>query len=180
MASIGCKFVGQALDGLVIGIEGFDFIQQLLLQAGHFGGVNAVFARQGINGVQALFELLQARRVGIEVVEEAVQFADGFFYLNLRAGNQVGSLAEGARCIVHGGEAVEADGQGAEYVARVVFAAMVDDLPANAEQRFGIGQVFVFLFQLLQFVFAKAEVFQFFELIAEQLVAGTLLVARVG
>ncbi|MNE31463.1 hypothetical protein D3C80_1250330 [compost metagenome] len=57
---------------------------------------------------------------------------------------------------------------------------MIDHLPTNAEQGFGVGQVLVFLFQLLQLVFAEAEVFQFFELVAEQLMAGSLFVAGVG
>ncbi|MCY1414606.1 hypothetical protein D9M71_300600 [compost metagenome] len=117
MARIGSKLLGQALDRLVVGIEGFDFIQQFLLQARHFGRVNAVLACQGIDGVQPLFELLQACGVGIEVVEEAVQFADGFLHLYLRAGNHVGRLAQGAGCVMYGCEAVEAGRQGAEHIA---------------------------------------------------------------
>ncbi|MCY1313271.1 hypothetical protein D9M70_637770 [compost metagenome] len=38
----------------------------------------------------------------------------------------------------------------------------------------------MFLLQLLQFAFAEAEVFQFFELIAQQLMAGALLITGVG
>ncbi|MCY1448556.1 hypothetical protein D9M71_652350 [compost metagenome] len=139
-----------------------------------------MLAGEGIDGVEALFELLQARRVGIEVVEEAVQLANGFFYLDLRAGDHGGRLAQGLGRVVHGGQAVEAGSQGVEYVARIVFAAVVDDLAADAEQRFGIGQVLVFLFQELQFVLAQAKVVQFFELVAEQLVLRALLIAGIG
>ncbi|MNY25929.1 hypothetical protein D3C86_1597430 [compost metagenome] len=57
---------------------------------------------------------------------------------------------------------------------------MLNDLPADAEQGLGVGQVLVFLLKLLQLVVAKAKVFQFFELIAEQLMAGALLIAGVG
>ncbi|NWD53100.1 hypothetical protein HX895_34770, partial [Pseudomonas gingeri] len=47
-----------------------------------------------VDRVQPLFELLQACRVGIEMIEEAVQFADGFLDLDLRAGQQVGGFAQ--------------------------------------------------------------------------------------
>ena len=36
---------------------------------------------------EAFFELLQACRVGVEVVKEAIQLAHGFFDLDLRAGH---------------------------------------------------------------------------------------------
>ena len=57
---------------------------------------------------------------------------------------------------------------------------MVDHLAADTEQGLGVGQAFMFLFQLLQFIFAQAKVVQLFELIAEQLVTGALLVTGVG
>ena len=38
----------------------------------------------------------------------------------------------------------------------------------------------MFLLQLLQLVFAQAEVVQFFQLVAQQLMAGALLIAGVG
>ncbi|MNN55347.1 hypothetical protein D3C81_1702190 [compost metagenome] len=57
---------------------------------------------------------------------------------------------------------------------------MFDHLPTNAQQGFGVGQVFVFLLQLLQLVITEAEVFQLFKLIAEQLMACALFVARIG
>ncbi|MNW19599.1 hypothetical protein D3C71_2196580 [compost metagenome] len=52
-------------------------------------------------------------------------------------------------------QAVEAAGQGREHVAGIVLAALLDHQAAGAEQVFGIGQVLVFLLQLLQFVFAQ-------------------------
>lgn len=67
-----------------------------------------------------------------------------------------------------------------QHVARIALAALLDHLAADTEQGLGVGQVLVFLFQLFQFVFAEGEVFQFFELVAEQLVARALLVAGVG
>ncbi|MND90537.1 hypothetical protein D3C80_826240 [compost metagenome] len=180
VAGIGGQLFSQALDRFVVGVEVFQLFHQALLQAGQLGRVHPVLAGEGIDGVEALFELLQARRVGIEVVEEAVQLANGFFYLDLRAGDHGGRLAQGLGRVVHGGQAVEAGSQGVEYVARIVFAAVVDDLAADAEQRFGIGQVLVFLFQELQFVLAQAKVVQFFELVAEQLVLRALLIAGIG
>lgn len=43
-----------------------------------------------------------------------------------------------------------------------------------------VGEVLVLLLQLLQLALAKRKVFQLFELVAEQLVAGALLVAAVA
>ncbi|MCY1442182.1 hypothetical protein D9M71_585340 [compost metagenome] len=62
-----------------------------------------MLARQGIDVVEALFELLLARRVGIEMVEEAVQLAHGFLDLDLRAGQQIDRLGQGAGLGVEGG-----------------------------------------------------------------------------
>lgn len=146
----------------------------------HLGGLDPVFASQGIDGVQPLLQLLQARRVRIEMVDEAIQFADGLFDLDLRAGQQVGGFRQGAGGVADARQAIEAHCQGAEDVTRIAFAAMLDDLPADAQQAFGIGQVLVFEFQLLEFVFAQGEVLQFLQLIAEKLVASPLFIPGIG
>ena len=76
-----------------------------------------MFARQGIDGVEAFFELLQACWISVEVVKEAIQLAHGFFDLDLRAGQQVGGLAQGARGVADARQAVEADSQGVQDIA---------------------------------------------------------------
>lgn len=82
--------------------------------------------------------------------------------------------------MVDAAEAMQAGGQGREYVAGIAFAALLDDLSANAQQAFSVGQVLVFLLELLQLVFAQAQAFQLFKLIAEQLMTCALFVAGVG
>jgi len=57
-----------------------------LLHGCYFSGLDSMFARQGVDGVEALFYFLQARRVGVEMIQEAVELAHGFFYLDLRTG----------------------------------------------------------------------------------------------
>ena len=57
---------------------------------------------------------------------------------------------------------------------------MLDHLSADGQQGFGVGQVFVFLLQLFQFVLTQRECFQLFKLIAQQLMACALFIARVG
>ncbi|MNH02020.1 hypothetical protein D3C79_612480 [compost metagenome] len=177
---VGRQLFAQALNRFVAGVQAFQLFHQALLQVRQLGGVHAVLARQGIDSVEAFFQGLQAHGVGVEVVEEAVELAHGFLDLDLRAGDQVGRFAQCLWRVGGGTQAVEAGGEGAEHIARIALAALVDDLAADAEQGFGAGQVLVFLLQLLQFVLAQAEVVQFFQLVAEQLVAGALLVARVG
>ena len=54
---------------------------------------------------------------------------------------------------------------------------LLDNLAADGEQGFGIGQVFVFLLQFFQLVFGKCQIFELFKLVAEQLVARLLLLA---
>ena len=56
------------------------------------------------------------------------------------------------------------------------FAAQVEHLAAGAEQLLGVAQGLVLLFQLFQFVVAQGH-FQPFQLVAEQLMTGALLVA---
>ncbi|MNF97198.1 hypothetical protein D3C84_800180 [compost metagenome] len=72
MTGIGRQLFAQSLDGFVVGIQGFDFIQQALLHLRDFGRLDAMFARHGVNRVETLFQILEARGVGIEIVEKAV------------------------------------------------------------------------------------------------------------
>jgi len=88
---------------------------------------------------------LQARRIGIEVVEETIELAHGFFDLDLRAGQQAAGFAQCAHRVVHARQAVEAGGQCIQYIAGIAFAALLDHLSTNAKQGFGVGQVLVFL-----------------------------------
>ena len=83
VARVGTQFVLQAFDGLIVGVQRFDFIQQLLVQCRNFSRLNAVLARQGVDGVQTLLDLLQSRRVRLETVEKPVDFTDRFLDLNL-------------------------------------------------------------------------------------------------
>ncbi|MNV82456.1 hypothetical protein D3C71_1761920 [compost metagenome] len=115
-----------------------------------------MLARQRIDSVEAFFQCLQAHGVGVEVVEKTVELTHGFLDLDLRAGDQVGCFAQCLWRVGGGTQAVEAGGEGAEHIARIALAALVDDLAADAEQGFGAGQVLVFLLQLLQLVFAQA------------------------
>ena len=179
VTGIGRQFLTQLLDRFIAGVQAFQLFEQAVLQRHHFGRVYAVFARQGIDSVEAFLDVLQTRRVCLEVVEKTIEFADRFFHLDLRRGQHRGGFAQRVRCIADAAQAIQAGGQRAEHVARIVFAAVVDDLAADAEQRFGVGQVLVFLFQLLQLVFTQAEILQLFQLIAEQLVACALLVAGI-
>ncbi|MNN41009.1 hypothetical protein D3C81_1551020 [compost metagenome] len=114
---IGRQFFAQALDRLVAGIQAFQLLHQLLLQVGQFGRVHAMFARQGVDGVEALFQGLQAHGVGVEIVEEAVEFAYGFFYLDLCAGDEVGGFTQRLGGVGCGAQAIEAGGEGAEHIA---------------------------------------------------------------
>ena len=86
--------MGQAFNVFIVGVQGFELIEQALLQCGDFGWLHAVFARQRVNGVEPFFEVLQATRVGIKVINEAIEFAHGFFDLNLCAGQQVGGFVQ--------------------------------------------------------------------------------------
>ncbi|MNC82573.1 hypothetical protein D3C75_1361380 [compost metagenome] len=61
--------------------------------------------------------MLQACRVGIEVIKEAVQLADRFLDLDLRAGNHSGGFAQCFGGILHCGQAIETGGQGIEHIA---------------------------------------------------------------
>ncbi|GBH19934.1 Hemolysin activation/secretion protein [Pseudomonas syringae pv. actinidiae] len=97
MAGKGLHLVLQTLDGLVVGVQRFYFIQQLLLQRGHFARLDTVLARQRIDSIESLFKLLQAGWIGIEMIQKAIQFAYGFFYLDLRTGQQACGLAQGRR-----------------------------------------------------------------------------------
>ena len=180
VAGKGRQLIGQALDVFIVGVEGLQLIQQFLLQGGHFGGLDPMFARQGINGVEALFEVLQTARVGVEMVDKAVEFPHRLFDLNLCAGQQVSGFAQRARVAVDARQAVEAGCQCIKHIAGIAFAALLDHLSADGQQGFGVGQVFVFLLQLFQFVLTQRECFQLFKLIAQQLMACTLFIARVG
>ena len=62
-----------------------------------------MFARQGVDGVQAFFYFLQACWVCVEVIKEAVEFAHGLLDLDLRTGQQGGGLVQRAGRIVHAG-----------------------------------------------------------------------------
>ena len=136
-----------------------------------------MLARQGVDSVQALFYFLQACRIGVEVVQEAIQFAHGFLNLDLCTGQQGGGFIQRAGSVVHAGQAIEAGGKGVEHIARIALAALFDHLAADAQQSLGIGQVLVFLLKLLQLRLAQAQAFKLFELIAEQLVTSALFVA---
>ncbi|MCY1445683.1 hypothetical protein D9M71_622100 [compost metagenome] len=70
-----------------------------------------MLARQAVDGVQPLFQHLQPVGIGIEVVDEAVQFADRFLHLYLRAGQQVDRLGQRRRLALEGGQAVQAGGE---------------------------------------------------------------------
>ncbi len=180
MTGVGGQFLGQAFAGLVVGIEALQFLEQSLLQGGQLGGLDAVLAGQGVDGVQAFFEVLLALRVGIEVIDEAVQFAHGLLDLDLRAGQQVARFAQRTALAAEGAKPVEAGGQRRQHVAGIAFAAQLEYLTTGTEQRFGIAQGLVFALQFVQFVFAQGQVFQFFQLVAEQLVAGALLITLAG
>jgi len=180
VASVGGQLFAEALDRFVIGIEAFQFFQQLLVQVGQFARLYAVLARQGVDGVQALLQHLLAFRIGVEMVDEAIELTDRLFDLDLRAGEQVDRLAQRLRLILEGGQPLQAAGQGGKHVAGITLATQLHDLAAGAEQLLGVGQVLVFLFELLQFVLAEREILQLFQLIAEQLVACALLVAAVA
>ncbi|MNC51597.1 hypothetical protein D3C75_1008940 [compost metagenome] len=58
MAGKGRQFFAKTLDGLVIGIQAFEFFHQPLLQVCQFCRVHTVFAGEGIDAVETLFELL--------------------------------------------------------------------------------------------------------------------------
>ena len=173
---IGGQFLAEALDRLVVGVQAFQFLQQALLQLGQFEGLHPVFARQAIDGVQALLQQLLALRVGIEVIDEAVQFADRLLDLDLRAGQQVGGFAQ-CRLVAEAAQAVEAGGQCRQHVAGIALAAQVEHLAAGAEQLLGIAQGLVLLLQLFQLVVAQGQVLQLFQLVAEQLMTSALFVA---
>ncbi|MCY1439946.1 hypothetical protein D9M71_562000 [compost metagenome] len=117
MTSKGSQFFAKTLDGFVIGIQAFEFFHQPLLQVCQFCRVHTVFAGEGIDAVETFFELLQARGVGVEVIKEAVQLADRFFNLDLCAGDHVGGFAQRLGRILHCGQAIEAGGQGVEYIS---------------------------------------------------------------
>ena len=93
------------------------------------------------------------------MIEEAIEFAHRFFDLYLCAGKQVGGLVEGASTVVDAGQTVKADGQCVQHVAGIALAALLYNLTANGEQGFCVGQVFVLQLQLVEFVFAKCQVF---------------------
>lgn len=177
MPGVGGQFVAQASDRFVVGVQRLQFVEQALLQVGQFGGLDPVLARQGINDVQALLDLLLAIGIGIEVVDEAVQFADRLLDLDLRAGQQVDRFAESGGLAAERGQAVEAGIERGKDVAGIALAAHFHDLAAGGEQAFGVAQGLLLLLQAFQFVFAEGQVFQFFQLVAEQLVAGALFVA---
>src|SRR5690606_9341431 len=83
VAGVGRQLFAKTFQSLVIGIEAFQFFEQALLERRQLGWLHAMFARQGIDAVQALFQGLLALRVGVEMVQKAVQLADRFFYLDL-------------------------------------------------------------------------------------------------
>ncbi|MCY1562969.1 hypothetical protein D9M68_1004370 [compost metagenome] len=56
VARIGGQLLVQALDGLVVGVEVFQFLEQLLLHGRQFGGLHPVFACQGVDRVEAFFQ----------------------------------------------------------------------------------------------------------------------------
>lgn len=86
MLGVGGQFVVQVFDCFVVGVQCFQFVEQVLLQVGQFGGLDLVFVCQGINDVQVFFDLLLVIGIGIEVVDEVVQFVDCFFDLDLCVG----------------------------------------------------------------------------------------------
>ena len=133
MALIGGQLFGQAFTGLVVGIQAFKLLEQLLLQGGQLGGLDAMLACQGVDGVQALFEKLLTLRVGVEVIEEAIQLADCFFDLDLRTGQQVAGFVQGAALAAKGAQAVEAGGQRGEHVAGIALAAQIEHLATGRE-----------------------------------------------
>ncbi|MNH31921.1 hypothetical protein D3C79_923320 [compost metagenome] len=117
MAGKGRQFFAKTLDGLVIGIQAFEFFHQPLLQVCQFCRVHTVFAGEGIDAVETFFELLQARGVGVEVIKETVQLADRFFNLDLCTGDHVGGFAQCFGRILHCCQAIEAGSQGVEYIS---------------------------------------------------------------
>jgi len=101
VAGVAGQLITQTLDGFIIGVKGFEFFQQFLLQGGDVGGLYAVFARQGLNGIEPLFEVQQASGIGIKVVEKTIEFTHGLFALDLGAGQQVGGFAQGAGVVIN-------------------------------------------------------------------------------
>ena len=150
------------------------------MQVGQFGRLHAVLASEGVDGIQPLFQHLLALRIGVEVIDEAVQLADRLFDLNLRARQQIDCFAQGLRLVLEGAQTLQAAGQCRQHVAGIALAAQLHDLAAGAEQLLSIGQVLVFALELLQFVLAQRQVLQLFQLVAEQLVACALFVATVA
>jgi hypothetical protein len=55
---------------------------------------------------------------------------------------------------------MQAGGQSVQYVTGIIFAALLNDLAADAQQAFSVGQGFVFLLQILKLVLAQAQAFQ--------------------
>ena len=70
-----------------------------------------MFARQGIDAVEAFFQCLLPLWVGIEVIEKAIEFADRFFNLYLRTGQQIDGLAKRAGLVLKSSQALQARGQ---------------------------------------------------------------------
>ncbi|MCY1426520.1 hypothetical protein D9M71_423420 [compost metagenome] len=177
VAGIGFQLLAQALDGAVVGVQRLQLLTQLFLQGAQLSRLDAVLARQTVDAVQALLDLLLALWVGLEVVDEAVETAHRLLDLDLCAGQQADGLVEGGRLAAASAQAVDAAAQGGEHVAAVAFAAQLEYLAAGVEQGAGVAQGLVLLFQFVQLAGAEGQVVQFLELVAEQLLAGALLVA---
>ena len=177
---IGRQFFGQPFPVRIILLDAFQLIDQPLLQGRQFIGVDPVLACQVVDDAEALVDLLLALRVGFEMIQVTGQLADRFLYLDLRPGQQVMGFVQAAAMLAQGTQSPEAGVEGLQHAAAVAFPTDIDHLLAGMHDLFGIGQLPLFTFQLLQFTFLQAEVVQLFQLVAEQLQAGVLLITDIA
>ena len=85
MTFAGGQFLAEALDRPSSAFQAFQLPQQALLQQASLKGCTRCCARQAVDGIQAFLQQLLALRVGIEMIDEAVQFADRLLDLGICA-----------------------------------------------------------------------------------------------
>ncbi len=114
------------------------------------------------------------------MIDEAIEFVHRLLDLDLGGGEQVAGLLDLRRRAVEGGQARHAGIERRQGIALLVFGTEVHGLAAGQQDVLGTRQIALLLFQGLQLALGQGEVVEFFELVAEQLMAGALLVAVAG
>src|SRR5690625_356928 len=158
----------QFCQAVVALFEAAQFGPEAGVQGRQFLGLDAVLARQLIQGAQPLFHLVQASRIQLEVIHEVPQAAGGFLHLDVGALQQGEGLGQRLGQLGQLGQGPLGLVQDAEGVDLALLAQPQGSL-TRLEEGLAAGQLALFGFQQGQLLGAGLEGVQLLHLVAQQL-----------